>query len=225
MTTIIPIDIHTCRICLENDNITNLIRPCKCDGSIRYTHLRCINEWRKTTNVELYKTHCNICNHKYNSPKMISFINDKSYFKCLIYNHLIILSIFSNIIYFIDKDHNLSQSIGINDNSYLQKSRIYYFISFCYISGISIILHNKNIIELNKQYYLLYLKFIISNKFYLLFTLSTLIYYLFAWDYTNCITDLFSLLGYEFIILNSHNDAIKWINENYIQNEITEYTE
>ena len=173
MTTIIPFDIYTCRICLENDNITNLIRPCKCDGSIRYTHLHCINEWRKTTNNELYKTHCNTCNHKYNCPKSITFINDQSYFKSLIYNHIIIISILTNFIYFIDKDKELSQSIGINESSYLQKSRIYYFIIFIYISGISIIIHNKTIIELNKQYYLLYLKFIIKYKFYILFYLRS----------------------------------------------------
>ena len=98
-------------------------------------------------------------------------------------------------------------------------------IIYCYISGISIILHNKNIIELNKQYYLLHLKFIIFNKFYILFILSTIIYNLFVWSYTNCITDLISLLGYEYIILNGHNIAIIWINENYIQNQIIEYSE
>ena len=40
-----------CRICyLEEDNpsLNPLIRPCKCSGSIKYIHLKCLIIWIKT---------------------------------------------------------------------------------------------------------------------------------------------------------------------------------
>lgn len=33
-----------CRICLEEDERNNLIVPCKCNGSIKYVHLECLNQ-------------------------------------------------------------------------------------------------------------------------------------------------------------------------------------
>ena len=37
---------NECRICLEEDEICNLISPCLCRGTTKYIHEKCLNEWR-----------------------------------------------------------------------------------------------------------------------------------------------------------------------------------
>lgn len=36
-----------CRICLEDseEDENPLISPCKCDGSMKFIHLKCLREW------------------------------------------------------------------------------------------------------------------------------------------------------------------------------------
>lgn len=54
-----------CRICLEEDERNNLIVPCKCNGSIKYVHLECLNQMLPSFN-------CRTCNSFYNvKPKNI----------------------------------------------------------------------------------------------------------------------------------------------------------
>ena len=55
----------TCRICLENDNLNNLIYPCRCSGNSKYVHSHCLNEWR-IININNDKYHrCEICNYRF----------------------------------------------------------------------------------------------------------------------------------------------------------------
>ncbi|CAF4154999.1 unnamed protein product [Rotaria sordida] len=35
-----------CRICLDNDNPTDIISPCLCSGGSAYIHRKCLNDWR-----------------------------------------------------------------------------------------------------------------------------------------------------------------------------------
>lgn len=39
-----------CRICLGDDNEPNnpLITPCKCAGTMRYIHVKCLQKWLKS---------------------------------------------------------------------------------------------------------------------------------------------------------------------------------
>ncbi len=46
-----------CKYCLEEDYITNLIRPCKCTGSMKYVHASCFYKWNKLV--------CEICHYQY----------------------------------------------------------------------------------------------------------------------------------------------------------------
>jgi hypothetical protein len=62
---IVDISDETCRICMEDDNITNLIYPCKCSGSSKYVHHKCLNEWRTYTTNSEYTDRCEICNYTY----------------------------------------------------------------------------------------------------------------------------------------------------------------
>lgn len=34
-----------CRICLCDDGSSELIKPCKCKGSLRYVHENCLKVW------------------------------------------------------------------------------------------------------------------------------------------------------------------------------------
>lgn len=52
--------VQECRICLMTDEDT-LVNPCKCTGSLAYTHLNCLKAWvRERANVV-----CEICTSKY----------------------------------------------------------------------------------------------------------------------------------------------------------------
>ena len=55
-----------CRLCLDEDVWVNLIRPCNCDGSIRYVHQSCLERY------EAYRSEqgqvigkCPVCNTSY----------------------------------------------------------------------------------------------------------------------------------------------------------------
>jgi len=60
-------ELPKCRICYEetNDKKNPLIRPCKCSGSMRFTHRLCLQKWRmhSTNSVNTYK--CSVCKQEY----------------------------------------------------------------------------------------------------------------------------------------------------------------
>jgi hypothetical protein len=58
---------YQCRICLDEQNdLTNMIVPCKCRGSAKYVHRKCLNSW-----IETFPPHhphaikCNTCQFTY----------------------------------------------------------------------------------------------------------------------------------------------------------------
>lgn len=65
-----------CRICFEEEIEKDdpLLSPCKCSGSMRYVHLKCLRQWRSRTenkkimpHVTTYTWkafHCDICKEK-----------------------------------------------------------------------------------------------------------------------------------------------------------------
>lgn len=74
---------NICRICLENNN-KNLIYPCKCNGTNKYVHLDCLNNWRLLNgrNSENYKR-CNSCLFIY-KPKIKYY----QYFLKIFFNYI-----------------------------------------------------------------------------------------------------------------------------------------
>ena len=52
-----------CRICLEGEDEGRVIAPCKCTGSVKYTHVRCLAEWikRKVESNARKRASCEIC--------------------------------------------------------------------------------------------------------------------------------------------------------------------
>eukprot|EP00474_Spongospora_subterranea_P006784 CRZ07242.1 hypothetical protein [Spongospora subterranea] len=55
----------SCRICLEDSAVSDLIQPCQCKGSIRYVHRRCLNEWRAVSQKRNSFFSCELCNASY----------------------------------------------------------------------------------------------------------------------------------------------------------------
>lgn len=49
-----------CRICLDEDDITNMTAPCACIGSQQYVHYNCLEECMKRSNI------CSVCKKIYN---------------------------------------------------------------------------------------------------------------------------------------------------------------
>lgn len=52
-----------CRICLQSEKASKLIRPCGCDGTLSYCHFSCLKTWVK----ESRKLKCEICGQSYKS--------------------------------------------------------------------------------------------------------------------------------------------------------------
>lgn len=70
-----------CKICYEIENNDNkLINPCKCKGTIKWIHDKCLKEW---ININKEKG-CSICKYEYktiktcNYPKLISLSENKN---------------------------------------------------------------------------------------------------------------------------------------------------
>jgi len=55
----------SCRICLSSEHPDSLIRPCLCDGGMRYVHRNCLNVWR-LQNIGSAYYRCEICRYQYN---------------------------------------------------------------------------------------------------------------------------------------------------------------
>ena len=63
-------DDRRCRICFSGESeprgALRLFSPCLCDGSMKYVHVGCLNEWRRaSTNPRSY-FECDQCRYKYN---------------------------------------------------------------------------------------------------------------------------------------------------------------
>ena len=61
-------DAISCRICLMDiTDETQMCYPCKCNGTSKYVHIDCINNWRNSNgyNSHQYK-YCMECNYQYN---------------------------------------------------------------------------------------------------------------------------------------------------------------
>lgn len=111
---------NICRICYENNkNDSDMISPCKCKGTMKWVHSRCLEKWLKISN----KKKCGSCKYTYKMKKKseypkFEFINSNKIKKYIAFS---VLSIFlfissyisynflgkkkfhnSNILYFFD---------------------------------------------------------------------------------------------------------------------------
>ena len=55
-----------CKICLEEDTRSEkIISPCKCKGSSKYIHEKCLRLWILSHNPQIASPACEICKHPY----------------------------------------------------------------------------------------------------------------------------------------------------------------
>ena len=124
-----------CRICLENDDIDNLIYPCMCNGNSKYVHKRCLNEWRNINhNPDNFKR-CEVCHYEYDIVNVISrkikcmYFFVKNWFLFFFINYMIML--FSGAILLnIDSDNVVLDDMMIctyrNHTLYIDNKEVNY---------------------------------------------------------------------------------------------------
>jgi hypothetical protein len=148
-----------CRICLQEDNIKNLISPCLCRGSNKYIHRECLNQWRRLSDNQEQNNKCPTCKFEYHIETInvdnckcfstYSSILSKSLCNLICFNFLLML-LLSLIIYNINgQEEIINETLTIYNLSLLIIVGI--FLLFFVISYFR--MRNKKIIN---KYYLKY---------------------------------------------------------------------
>lgn len=65
MTESSPLTTDQCRICLDDDNASNMIYPCLCAGTSKYVHDKCLKQWIIMSDNPEYKIKCPSCQYTY----------------------------------------------------------------------------------------------------------------------------------------------------------------
>jgi hypothetical protein len=108
-----------CRYCLSDDSSEKLIDPCKCEGTMKYVHQECLEDWIKNGNRRVYEvtdknlmkvflTKCEICKFQMRYTKNYKYDIFQSLIKLIktIFGNLkngLLLGLHSVIIYFLIK--------------------------------------------------------------------------------------------------------------------------
>ncbi|GMH34343.1 hypothetical protein BSKO_02177 [Bryopsis sp. KO-2023] len=53
-----------CRICLLTDDSDDMVAPCGCEGTLRFCHYKCLEQWAQESRA----LKCEICNQTYRQP-------------------------------------------------------------------------------------------------------------------------------------------------------------
>ena len=100
-----------CRICYEEEeSISPLIFPCKCNGSIKWVHEKCIQEWIEISNRKI----CPQCQYQYkiekvcNYPKLSFLCKERNIRFLSLFTMLFLILLISILKYYF---------IGMKDNS------------------------------------------------------------------------------------------------------------
>lgn len=78
-----------CRICFsgveEEPTLGRLFSPCKCSGTMKYVHIKCLDTWRYTGGRKENFYECTQCKYKYNllRTSFSSFFENQSIFPFL----------------------------------------------------------------------------------------------------------------------------------------------
>lgn len=128
--TISDIDDRECRICFEEETEDNiLIWPCKCRGTSKYVHEKCLNQWRYENIDRPAFELCMECRYKYRFTneyphEFFSRIPTKAYFICVL-SHIIPI-IFT---YPLTQINHQSNNSILNFYSFRNNNSIVYYIN------------------------------------------------------------------------------------------------
>lgn len=236
------IETKECRICFEEeiDESDPLIAPCLCDGTSKYIHLSCLNNWRHFNRDTRAWTHCMECNGEY------TIINDfplesTQHYKILskkinIFIQNYMFNFFSSyLVYYIDHINNYNLihflNLGLNTpepslislikNESLAP-QVFYFSFTIFISNIILYIYFYYVIsckiyrkkEYLKQIRLTYFSCIFYSFLFLIF------YYILNFTgntliYFNIITLLSICEPYIiYKLIKKHNETIMFLNNN-----------
>ena len=211
--------IELCRICLEEDEIENLIYPCKCSGTNKYVHKRCLNEWRASSDNRDNFDRCEICHYKYlcktvtsegNFDKICRYITD---IPLLFYtlNYVTIISIYYLLI-FIDSKSKLMNMFN-NDNIYIGISSLTVLLfQICTVIYWFIKIKNKY----------LYCNLYVRNKSFIIWGILFIFFSLFFdWILTIFIAQIICLNLYQkHFVINDNLNKLEYLElENYDENQ------
>ena len=161
--------LNSCRICFEEDDINNMIYPCRCSGTSKFIHKECLNQWRTLCNNSDAFYKCFECNYKYNIinnennektifDKCIEFFSN--YIMVFLFFNILIVTFIFNVIVYIDKNHNL---VKIIFNNYSIKHLTDYYLLLSTIFYISVFLTCIIIKFSMSRNKILYLKYYFGN--------------------------------------------------------------
>ncbi len=68
-----------CRICLSDDEESNMIAPCLCSGTNKFVHRRCLEHWCEVSSRTDARTLCPNCRQEYTFEKLSWWDKMKSY--------------------------------------------------------------------------------------------------------------------------------------------------
>jgi hypothetical protein len=123
-------EIYICRICLEEeDDITKLISPCRCDGSSKYVHIDCLNQWRLISQREGNEgcDKCMECKTEYIIRRNIERENIITINKIRLIRALYYFPAVITIpIYFTDQNYDFITMLDFGEKYPLKKCNTYY---------------------------------------------------------------------------------------------------
>ena len=96
--------IITCRICMmdENKNNSKMICPCKCNGSIRFVHPECLDNWINSRKKKKARYNCQICFFRFQTEKIFKPLKEWE-FKRQFERHIYELKLLMILIFIIIK--------------------------------------------------------------------------------------------------------------------------
>lgn len=192
ITTEIPFNIynhvdneeHICSICLVTGDTNDYISPCKCSGTSKYVHKKCIMKWiNKTDNLESKKK-CTVCKYEY---KFIEINIQGQYLINIVMNNrfIFLFVVFNTLIFIISLDLYFNDFILDRQNKYnlyMGASIQFLFwiflliIHYCFLNNKSLFynIFKNGIIQEYKHIYLL-IVFV-----YIVLSLTSFLFYLVA---------------------------------------------
>jgi len=109
----------TCRICLD-DEVSEMIQPCVCRGSIANVHNECLQAWAEVQN----STSCEICKQEYEFVELSQFVrrrNIDNWLQSIL--ALLIMFVFSFTLFTVFKYSMDQASAKCNDKLFAAQMR------------------------------------------------------------------------------------------------------
>lgn len=220
---------NECRICLDDDILSNFISPCFCRGSNKFVHRNCLNQWRAVSGFTNNSSKCPTCKFEYileenNQSRVDKFLFFNNFSKIIGSNMILLLFVnalfillISYVLYFLNNSRyyllgHYEEDINFDSFTVFQLSILivtgfYFFLFFIHYYKSN----NKDLLKnYFKKIFLLPQVFIYISSIFLLF-----------------VYPLMSLLMNSIIINTLFKQYLTYINDlnSAINNEVKSLTD